>query len=42
MPRHIKTAARAGTLDEVAYFASPDAGLVTGSSLPADGGWTAW
>ena len=36
----------AGTLDEVAYavvfLASPAAGLVTGSSLLADGGWTAW
>jgi NAD(P)-dependent dehydrogenase (short-subunit alcohol dehydrogenase family) len=37
---------RAGTLDEVAnavvFLASPAAGLVTGSALLADGGWTAW
>ncbi len=37
---------RLGTLDEVAhavvFLASPAAGLVTGSSLLVDGGWTAW
>jgi NAD(P)-dependent dehydrogenase (short-subunit alcohol dehydrogenase family) len=37
---------RVGTVEEVAYavvfLASPAAGLVTGSSLLADGGWTAW
>jgi NAD(P)-dependent dehydrogenase (short-subunit alcohol dehydrogenase family) len=37
---------RAGTIDEVAhavvFLASPAAGLVTGSSLLADGDWTAW
>ena len=38
--------ARLGTIDEVAnavvFLASPAAGLVTGSSLLVDGGWTAW
>ncbi|HEX5320243.1 MAG TPA: glucose 1-dehydrogenase [Stellaceae bacterium] len=37
---------RAGTVEEVAnavvFLCSPAAGLVTGSSLLADGGWTAW
>jgi NAD(P)-dependent dehydrogenase (short-subunit alcohol dehydrogenase family) len=37
---------RLGTVDEVAaaivFLASPAASLVTGSSLLADGGWTAW
>jgi NAD(P)-dependent dehydrogenase (short-subunit alcohol dehydrogenase family) len=37
---------RAGTIEEVAnavvFLCSPAAALVTGSSLLADGGWTAW
>jgi len=37
---------RLGTIDEVAhavvFLVSPAAGLVTGSSLLVDGGWTAW
>ena len=37
---------RLGTIDEVAqavvFLSSPAAGLVTGSSLLVDGGWTAW
>ena len=39
-------AAALGTVEEVAhavvFLASPVTGLVTGSSLLADGGWTAW
>jgi len=38
-------AGRLGTLDEVAaavlYLASPASGIVTGTSLRLDGGWTA-
>ena len=37
---------RLGTVEEVAnavvFLCSPAAALVTGSSLLADGGWTAW